>query len=92
MSRYRSAGNIAPEPREHDQMKNDRQKALTVRLDPNQHAELEAVARVDETTVSESIRTAVDEYIEAKRTDHEFRSRLKSHIEQNREILDRLAR
>ncbi len=73
-------------------MKNDRQKALTVRLDPNQHAELEAVARVDETTVSESIRTAVDEYIEAKRTDHEFRSRLKSHIEQNREILDRLAR
>ena len=73
-------------------MKNARQKALTVRLDPNQHAELEAVARVDETTVSESIRTAVDEYIEAKRTDHEFRSRLKSHIEQNREILDRLAR
>ncbi len=74
-------------------MKNDdRQKALTVRLDPHQHAELEAVARIDDTSVSDAIRTAIDEFIEAKREDRAFRSRLKEHIERNREILERLAR
>lgn len=73
-------------------MKDDRQKALTVRLDPQLHAELEAVARVDDTSVADSVRTAIDEFIARKREDREFRTRLKEHIQRNREILDRLAR
>lgn len=67
-------------------------KAMTVRLPADQATELEAVARVDEVPVSEAVRKAIAAHIETRRKDKEFRSRLKRLIEQNREILDRLAR
>jgi predicted transcriptional regulator len=68
------------------------QKAMTVRLDSEKAAELEAVAEVNGAPVSEEIRRAIAEYIEAKRQDEEFQARLKASIERHREILDKLAR
>jgi predicted transcriptional regulator len=69
-----------------------KQKAMTVRLDPEQAAELEAVAEVNGAPVSEEIRRAIAEYIEAKRKDKDFRARLQASIERHREILEKLAR
>ena len=71
---------------------NVEQKAMTVRLDPEQAAELEAIAEVNGGPVSEEIRRAIAEHIAAKRKDKDFQARLKASIERHREILDKLAR
>jgi predicted transcriptional regulator len=68
------------------------QKAMTVRLDPDQAAELEAIAEINGGPVSEEIRQAIAEHIEAKRKDRAFQARLKASIERHREILEKLAR
>jgi Arc/MetJ-type ribon-helix-helix transcriptional regulator len=67
-------------------------KAMTLRLPPDQAAELEAVARADGKTVSEAVREAIDELIDRRRRDKEFRARLRVMIEEDRAILERLAR
>jgi predicted transcriptional regulator len=67
-------------------------KAMTVRLDQEQASELEAVAEVNGAPVSEEIRRAIAEYIEARRKDKDFQARLKASIERYRKILDKLAR
>jgi predicted transcriptional regulator len=67
------------------------QKAMTVRLDPEQAAQLEAVAEANGAPVSEEIRRAITAYIEATRQDKEFQARLRASIERHREILDKLA-
>ncbi len=67
------------------------QKAMTVRLDSTQAAELEAVAEVNGVAVSEEIRRAIADYIETKRKDRDFQDRLRASIERHREILEKLA-
>ncbi len=67
------------------------QKAFTVRLDANQASELEAVAAADGVSVAEEIRRAVAERIEARRKDPAFQARIRSIIEQNQRVLERLA-
>ncbi len=67
-------------------------KAMTVRLPSEQHAELEAIAEVDEVPVSEAVRDAIERHIRAKRGDKQFRERLRRRMERHREILERLAR
>ena len=66
-------------------------KAMTVRMDPEQAAELEAVAEVEGIPVAEAIRNAIAEHIESRRQDEEFQSRLRASLERNREILEKLA-
>jgi len=66
-------------------------KAMTVRLSSEQHAELEAIAQVEEVPVAEAVRDAIEAHIKAKRADKAFRERLRRHIEEHREILERLA-
>ncbi len=66
-------------------------KAFTVRLDPNQAADLEATAAADGISIAEAIRQAVAERIEARRQDPEFQARIRSIIEQNQRVLERLA-
>jgi len=66
-------------------------KARTLRLPADQAETLEAIARIDEVSINEEIRQAIDAHIEARRADPEFRRRLHASIERNREILDRLA-
>lgn len=67
-------------------------KAMTVRIPADQAAELEAVAEVDGVPVSEAIREAIAEHIEARRRDEAFRARLKASLERNRKVLQKLAR
>jgi predicted DNA-binding protein len=69
-----------------------RPKAMTVRMDPEQAAELEAVAEVEGVPVAEAIRNAISEHIESRRQDEEFQSRLRASLERNRQILEKLAR
>lgn len=67
-------------------------KTLSLRLDVEQAEALEAVAGIDEVSVTEEIRRAIDAHIAARRQDVEFRKRLRASIERNKEILERLAR
>jgi predicted transcriptional regulator len=66
-------------------------KGFTVRLDEDQAAELEAVAKASGVSVAEEIRQAITSRIEERRQDEEFRARLRRSIEDNQKILDRLA-
>jgi hypothetical protein len=68
------------------------QKNMTLRLSAEQAEELEAVARAEGISVSDAVRDAITEHIERKRKDKAFRERLRSVMERDREILERLAR
>jgi predicted transcriptional regulator len=67
-------------------------KAMTLRLEEDLARELEAVARVEEITVSEAVRRAITEHVDKKRSDRSFQRRLDRFVEENRAILERLAR
>ena len=64
---------------------------MTLRLLADKAAELEAVARADSKSVSDTVREAIDLLIEDRRKDKAFRDRLRQMIEDDRAILDRLA-
>jgi len=67
-------------------------RARTLRLPIDQAQELEAIAGIDEVSVNEEIRRAIEAHIEARRQDADFRKRLQDSIDRNKEILERLAR
>ncbi|MBY5161431.1 ribbon-helix-helix protein, CopG family [Salsipaludibacter albus] len=67
-------------------------KGFTVRLEEDDAAELEAVAKADGVSVAEEIRAAIASRIEERRGDAEFQARLRRSIEDNQRILERLAR
>ena len=67
------------------------QKAITVRLDADQAADIEVVAAADGVSVAEEIRRAVADRIDARRGDPAFQERIRSIIEQNQRVLERLA-
>ncbi len=66
-------------------------KARRLRLPADQAETIEATAGIEEISINEEIRRAIDAHIEARRADPEFRRRLQASIERNREIFDRLA-
>jgi predicted transcriptional regulator len=66
-------------------------KTLTLRLDDEQARELEAIARVDGVPLSGAIRTAIAEHVATRREDSGFRERLARRMNEDREILERLA-
>lgn len=67
-------------------------KTMTLRLPAEQAAELEAVARVEETSVSHAVRDAINESIARRRADPEFRERLRRIYDRDREVFERLAK
>jgi hypothetical protein len=67
-------------------------KGFTVRLDDDQAAELEAIAKVDGVSVAEEIRQAITVQIAERRDDEQFRARLRQSIQDNQKVLERLAR
>jgi Arc/MetJ-type ribon-helix-helix transcriptional regulator len=67
-------------------------RAMTLRLPADQAAALDAVARADRVSVSDAVRTAIDEHIEKRRADRDFQARIKRMMEEEREVLERLAR
>ena len=54
-------------------------------------ATLELIARADDKTVKDTVRTAIDEHIKARRKDKAFMGRLTARHERERELFERLA-
>jgi predicted DNA-binding protein len=67
-------------------------KAMSLRLDEERASALEAIARADDMPISEAIRTAIDAHIEQRRNDEDFQARLRRIMEEDRKILERLAK
>jgi predicted DNA-binding protein len=66
-------------------------KVTTLRLPDFMAAELAAVAQTDDMSVSEAVREAIEKHIDERRADKEFQQRLKKRLEEDQEILKRLA-
>jgi hypothetical protein len=66
-------------------------KNFTVRLPDELAADAEALARVEGLSLNETIKQALTESIERRRKDPKFKARIKQIIQEDREILDRLA-
>jgi len=67
-------------------------KNLTVRLPDQLAADADTLARVEGLSVNETIKTALEESIARRKKDPKFRARLRKIIEEDRELLERLAR
>ena len=67
-------------------------KSMTLRLDDERAATLELMARAENMSVTDTVRAAIDEPIEARRKDKAFMERLKARHERERELFERLAK
>lgn len=67
-------------------------KVLSLRLPEEMAAEIAAVARADGLSVSRAIRVAIEHHIAARRSDEDFKERLQQRLEEDRELLERLAK
>ena len=50
-------------------------KTLAIRLEDDQHAQLGMIAKLEELTVTDAIRQAIDQWIESKRSNPELQER-----------------
>ena len=66
-------------------------KNLTVRLDAELAADTEALARAEGKSLNETVKQALKEAVERRRKDPEFKTRLRRIIDEDRELLERLA-
>lgn len=66
-------------------------KTMTLRLEDDQAATLELVARADNQTVSDEVRAAIDAHIEARRRDKAFIERLRSRHQEEQSLYELLA-
>jgi predicted transcriptional regulator len=67
-------------------------KNLTVRLDDDLAADTEALARAEGTSLNETVKQALKEAVERRRKDPKFKARVRRIIEEDRELLERLAK
>ena len=67
-------------------------KNLTVRLDDELAADAEAVARAEGKSLNETVKLALSEAVERRRRDPKFKARVQNMIDQDRELLERLAK
>jgi hypothetical protein len=67
-------------------------KNLTIRIPDDVAANAEAIARVDGTSLNETVKQSLIEAVERRRKNPEFKARLKEIIEEDRELLERLAK
>jgi predicted transcriptional regulator len=67
-------------------------KNLTVRLDEQLAADTEAIARAEGKSLNETVKQALVEAVERRRKDPEFKKRLRRIIQEDRELLERLAK
>jgi Arc/MetJ family transcription regulator len=67
-------------------------KNLTVRLDEELAADTEALARAEGNSLNETVKLALRDAVKKRREDPEFRARVRRIIEEDRELLERLAR
>lgn len=66
-------------------------KNMTLRLDDQQAADLEAIARVENVSIAEEVRRALASHIATRRGDRDFQARVTASLKRNQEILSRLA-
>jgi len=64
---------------------------MSLRLPEELADEIAAVARTDEVAATQAIREAIANHITARRADKAFKERLKKRLEEDREVLERLA-
>jgi len=67
-------------------------KSLTIRLDDVLAAGAEALARAEGKSLNETVKLALTEAVERRRNDPAFNARVRKIIEQDRELLERLAK
>ena len=67
-------------------------KILTVRLDDDLAADTEALARAEGQSLNETIKLALREAVAQRKKDPAFKRRLRQIIEEDRELLERLAK
>jgi len=67
-------------------------KNMTVRLPDELAADAEALARVEGKSVNETIKDALSAAIDQRRRDPKFRQRVRQIIEEDRVLLERLAK
>ena len=67
-------------------------KNLTVRLDDDLAADTEALARAEGKSLNETVKLALNEAVERRRSDPAFTDRVRRIIEQDRELLERLTK
>lgn len=67
-------------------------KNLTVRLDDDLAADTEALARAEGQSLNETVKSALRDAVERRRADPKFKARVKRIIEEDRELLERLAK
>ena len=66
-------------------------KAMTLRLESEQHETLKTIAEVQGRPVSDVVRAAVDEMIERARRDDEFQARVEAAMQRHQRLLEKLA-
>lgn len=67
-------------------------EATSIRLPEGMADDLAAIARADGNPIAEAVREALEQYIVSRRSDQQFKARLKQRLEEDRELLERLAR
>jgi hypothetical protein len=67
-------------------------KNFTVRLPEEDAANVEALAKAEGLSLNETVRRALVEAVENRRADPQFQARIRRIIEEDRELLERLAR
>ncbi|WP_298339437.1 ribbon-helix-helix protein, CopG family [Ferrimicrobium sp.] len=67
-------------------------KNFTLRLSDDEAADVQALARAEGLSMNETVRRALVEAVAVRRADPEFKSRIQKIIDEDRELLERLAR
>ena len=67
-------------------------KNFTLRLPDDEASQVQALARAEGLSLNETVRRALVEAVAARRADPEFKSRIQRIIDEDRELLERLAR
>ena len=66
-------------------------KNMTLRMDEALAENVQAIAEVEGSTVSDVIRSAISEHVERRKADPEFQKLLKRNIERHAQLLGMLA-
>jgi len=67
-------------------------KNFTVRLDDELAADAEALARAEGQSLNETVKAALREAVDRRRKDPKFKERVRRIIDEDRELLERLAK
>lgn len=67
-------------------------KNFTVRLDDQLAADAEALARAEGQSLNETVKAALREAVDRRRKDPKFKERVRRIIDEDRELLERLAK